>query len=472
MFKRILKPPGPSHTDSSDEEKPEVNRDIFEKLNESKRRTPSPLDWLKTITLNLDKQQHLWKLFIDFCKQPIEGWRGFEEREPGYLAGMKKAFLHMLATYEEDLSVDLVKAFHRHATQKVDMGLEDHLCGKFRDHNVYFGLGETNQSEQGMLSVLHYIRGGKAISQDIALVRLRAGNGVLDEQAHFNPNYEDDEEEYQYSVDLSIHEVINQHTIDYVLKTFKEYLQRRYADRLDIDNDNLVMEQFAKYIHRYYKDLSIQSCQTMYWVYNEESEEPEIAELVVPMPKEKISDYLTEKMQCILDEYHTALIQLASSDTADKIDKCLTIIVKCCQQLEWLHPFADGNCRTFGMILLNRLLIENNFYPCIMDDPNQLDCFSINELVEAIKQGMRNFATIYSTPVRDLKTPSPSHQAEVTAQGVDNFQKEAMQQRRLENQQKRSQSRPNLFSQRCDISAVICTSMDIEKNFLLSTNSM
>lgn len=134
------------------------------------------------------------------------------------------------------------------------------------------------------------------------------------------------------------------------------------------------------------------------------SEEPEIAELVVPMPKEKISNYLTKKMQCILDEYHTALIQLASSDTADKIDKCLAIIAACCQQLEWLHPFADGNCRTFGMILLNRLLIENNFYPCIMDDPNQLDCFSINELVEAIKQGMRNFASIYSTPVRDLKT--------------------------------------------------------------------
>ncbi len=349
------------------------------------------------------------------------------------------------------------------------MGLEDHLCGKFRDHNVCFGLVETNQSEQGILSVLHYIRGGKAISQDIALVRLGAGNGVLDEQAHFNPNYQDDEEEDQYSVDLSFHEVINQHTINYVLKTFKEYLKQRDEEYLDIDNDNLVIEQFAKHMHQCYKDLSIQSCQTMYWVYNEKSEEPEIAELVVPMPKEKISDYLTKKMQCILDEYHTALIQLASSDTADKIDKCLAIIAACCQQLEWLHPFADGNCRTFGMILLNRLLIENNFYPCIMDDPNQLDCFSINELVEAIKKGMRNFATIYSTPVRDLKPPSPSHQAEVTAQGVDNFQKEAMQQRRLQNQQNRSQSGPNLFSQRCDISAVICTSMDIEKNFNILT---
>ena len=252
MFRRISTHLSFSHTESCNEKSQKSIMIFFKDLDESKRRTPSPLDWLKTITLNLDKQQKLWKLFIDFCKQPIEGWQGFKERKPGYLAGIKQAFLHMLTNYEEDLSVDLVITFHYHATQKVDMGLEDHLCGKFRDHNVCFGLVETNQSEQGMLSILHYIRGGKAISQDIALVRLGAGNGTLDEQAHYNPNYEDDEEKYQYSVDLSLHEVINQHTIDYVLKTFKEYLQRRYADRLDTNNDNLVMKQFAKYIHRYY----------------------------------------------------------------------------------------------------------------------------------------------------------------------------------------------------------------------------
>ncbi len=112
MFRRIPAPSSARHSSHSNEENSKINHNLFKELDESKQRSPSPLDWLNTITFNLNEKQQLWKLFIDFCKQPIEGWQGFEEREPGYLAGMKQAFLNMLATYEEDLSVDLVKTFH------------------------------------------------------------------------------------------------------------------------------------------------------------------------------------------------------------------------------------------------------------------------------------------------------------------------------------------------------------------------
>lgn len=38
------------------------------------------------------------------------------------------------------------------------------------------------------------------------------------------------------------------------------------------------------------------------------------------------------------------------------------------QQLEWLHPFKDGQGRT-DLILLSKLLVENGFNPAILHEP-------------------------------------------------------------------------------------------------------
>lgn len=48
----------------------------------------------------------------------------------------------------------------------------------------------------------------------------------------------------------------------------------------------------------------------------------------------------------------------------------------------------DGNCRTICMVLLNSLLMRYGFPPSLMDDPNKFDGFSIEELVNLVKQGM------------------------------------------------------------------------------------
>lgn len=72
-------------------------------------------------------------------------------------------------------------------------------------------------------------------------------------------------------------------------------------------------------------------------------------------------------------------------------DEKLHAIARLCQDLDQLHVFVDGNIRTTGILLLNKLLIENGLSPSVMHDVNQLDCLSEDELVTIIKEGQEFF---------------------------------------------------------------------------------
>ncbi len=78
-------------------------------------------------------------------------------------------------------------------------------------------------------------------------------------------------------------------------------------------------------------------------------------------------------------------------------DKSLSDIVELIQSLDQAHPFVDGNIRTFGMLLLNMLLLNQGFLPSVMDDVNRFDCLSINELTEYINEGQKYFQNIKPT---------------------------------------------------------------------------
>lgn len=72
----------------------------------------------------------------------------------------------------------------------------------------------------------------------------------------------------------------------------------------------------------------------------------------------------------------------------DASERALNIICSAIQKLERMHPFIDGNCRTFCMVLLNGLLMQHGFKPAILNDPNDFDGHSIEELVALVKQGI------------------------------------------------------------------------------------
>lgn len=75
-------------------------------------------------------------------------------------------------------------------------------------------------------------------------------------------------------------------------------------------------------------------------------------------------------------------------------DVKLRAIAMCCRHLEQLHPFPDGNARTIGVLVLNKLLLELGLPPAALEDANRFDAFSAAELVQEIRAGQGRFARI------------------------------------------------------------------------------
>ena len=76
---------------------------------------------------------------------------------------------------------------------------------------------------------------------------------------------------------------------------------------------------------------------------------------------------------------------------AETEEKTLEAIARCCQDLDQLHLFIDGNIRTIAFLVLNKLLLQNGLDPVILDDPNIFDCNAVDELIVAIRKGQDQF---------------------------------------------------------------------------------
>ena len=94
------------------------------------------------------------------------------------------------------------------------------------------------------------------------------------------------------------------------------------------------------------------------------------------------------KIESVLKKYYTDIKLVKIED----IDGKLTVIAKCCQDLDQAHAFADGNIRVVAFVLLNKFLIENGLVPTILKEPNRFDGYAVHELVEDIKEGQVKFS--------------------------------------------------------------------------------
>lgn len=67
-------------------------------------------------------------------------------------------------------------------------------------------------------------------------------------------------------------------------------------------------------------------------------------------------------------------------------------VVDLCQKLERLHPFKDGNCRTFAVFLMNHLLLQAGQPMTMLDNPNLIDGFSREQVVVKVREGQQRVA--------------------------------------------------------------------------------
>lgn len=94
--------------------------------------------------------------------------------------------------------------------------------------------------------------------------------------------------------------------------------------------------------------------------------------------------HLINHLQNLIEEYYER-IRLAQGNLVEII----YAIAKFAHQADILHPFCDGNVRTFVFLIVNKLLLENELLPAIFADPNRFDGYSIYELCLEIINGQK-----------------------------------------------------------------------------------
>jgi len=91
-------------------------------------------------------------------------------------------------------------------------------------------------------------------------------------------------------------------------------------------------------------------------------------------------------VQFCLDKYEA----LPKTNEEEKLIAIATL----CQDLDQMHVFVDGNIRTTGILVLNKLLLQQRLSPSVLDDVNCLDCLSVAEIVEKIREGQAYFQAL------------------------------------------------------------------------------
>ncbi len=104
------------------------------------------------------------------------------------------------------------------------------------------------------------------------------------------------------------------------------------------------------------------------------------------------------------------LIQIYRDTPKRNDEEKLIASILLVQNLDQIHPFFDGNIRTFGILLFNKLLMDDGFYPCCFWDPNVLDCLSIGELIVKVREGQRRFLRLCEAEtLEELVKTDPEH---------------------------------------------------------------
>lgn len=80
----------------------------------------------------------------------------------------------------------------------------------------------------------------------------------------------------------------------------------------------------------------------------------------------------------------------------------LLAISRVVRDLELLHPFPDGNGRTFVAVLMNHLLLAHGFLPAILWDPNIDAELSVQEFADEIQSGIANTQLLLKDPAARL----------------------------------------------------------------------
>jgi len=293
-----------------------------------------------------------------------KAWLPFERTEPGYLKALYQAH-QQLFNFTQALNVAFIKQLHDLATDQVEnLNTEKNSLkeSEFRGQRIHFGLTDENATVKGLAAVL------KNNNPKIVIEIGFFGSKPLKITQEFLTK-------------LRSYYQLHQKLDGFPFAEFCEVAELKAYQAMDMADSKLINklaqtiddQEAASYLH---KDFTDNKKYGHYYLIR-------IASLDNDHDKR-----LTQALEKLIENFNTAI--KAAVEAHDK----LKLIVAFIQDCEHLHPFADANCRTFCMLLLNHLLMKHSFPPAILADPNRFDAFSNAELVEEVIQGMQNTLTL------------------------------------------------------------------------------
>lgn len=323
----------------------------------------------------------IWRYFIDGVDQN-EGFMVYETREKNYLMGICKAFQH-IHHMDTSLSIKLMRRLHLLALSDVtetqyeklfgDMPDEEEAdkIGDFRQsENAIFGVVDDNASVAGMLEMLE--RNHPQLSLGLRI------EGLDDEQfghsfLRLNKRSFADIKRYVAMREEARQSGARIRENPHPLLGLFETLDRRSLARL-FDKD-------TRYSSKLRALASIDSVSDLAeMIYKLACQDNKV--VFESLQTGDANALLKSTMQAMIDQYNRDMQAL--TQPIDKL-RCIIEFIQSCEQL---HPFLDGNCRVFCMLLLNHLLLKNGFPMAMLPDPNHFDLLSRSELLDKVIEGM------------------------------------------------------------------------------------
>ncbi len=156
------------------------------------------------------------------------------------------------------------------------------------------------------------------------------------------------------------------------------------ADELDVDEIYSFMKKEGKINYReWYPNLDN---------YQQDAIAGKLSLSEFYTAKHNIQMMIIAKMEDIVNRYNHS-IKLAITD-----DEKLKVICLVSREMELLHPFPDGNARTFTCVNLMHLLLYNGFPPALLDNPNLDNEVSLSQWIEEVKKGMTRTKELLANP--------------------------------------------------------------------------
>ena len=288
-----------------------------------------------------------------FYANKLNGFMPFEKREPFYLDGMTRGKIFLLNHLRyQKLTPDLIKKTHKAALTKVENTFfEDKTSiGNFRKKESTFGTLSMRYTEAGLREYLDAIKKGE---DGFAFAK-------IEKMEEFD--------KFIYYVDY-----------DSYGKIALEF----------VGDENRPLENNVE-------NISSTIFNDMHAFENENRDDNcdmnDVFIMVFPQPENP----LEIRIQKELDDYYENLEQCKNIQDANKaLYAQLVARVKLIQILCRLHPFEDGNTRVLVMLLLPGLLKQLGFGDiCLLEDPNRMWLFSLEECVREVIQGLFNAQAI------------------------------------------------------------------------------